>query len=81
MLYTGDMAKKSKKLTKRYSGEDAKAPSAPAQTVIHRYEAVERNAAQEWWHGNKRLVKVVGYTAGGLTLFGWLLFELLQIIF
>lgn len=75
------MPKKSKKRTKRYSGEDAKAPATASQPIIHRYEAVERNAAQEWWQNNKRVAKVVAYTAGGLTLFGWLLFELLQIVF
>ena len=73
--------KKSKKRTKRYSGEDAKSPAAVSQPVIHRYEAVERNKLQEWWHEKKRVVKVSSAVGGGLLVFGWLLFELLQAIF
>ena len=81
MIYNRDMSKKSKKRTKRYHGEDAKAPASAPQTVVHRFEAVERNAVQEWWQSNKRLAKVVGYTGGGLVIFGWLLFEMFQAIF
>lgn len=75
------MSNKSKKRTKRYSGEDAKVPTSAAQPVVHRYEAVERNALQEWWHTNKRTAKIVGYGGGGLVVFIWLMFELFQIIF
>lgn len=75
------MSKKSKKRTKRYQGEDAKTPlKTSSEPIIHRYEAVERNRLQEWWHTNKRIVKIAGYTGGGLFLLGWLLFELISII-
>ncbi len=75
------MANKSKKRTKRYTGEDAKTTGTTTQPVVHRFEAVQRNAAQEWWNSNKRLVKVGTYTVGGLAVFSWLIFELIQIVF
>jgi hypothetical protein len=73
--------KKSKKRTKRYQGEDAKSPAASSQPVVHRYEAVERNKLQQWWHEKKRVVKVSAAVGGGAVAFGWLVFELFQIIF
>lgn len=75
------MSKKSKKRTKRYQGEDAKTSLKTSnEPIVHRYEAVERNRLQEWWYTNKRVVKVAGYTGGGLLLLSWLLFELIGII-
>lgn len=81
MIYNGSMSKKSKKRTKRYHGEDAKVPTTTSEPIVHRYEAVERSAAGEWWHSHKRIVKVISYTGGGLVAFSWLLFELFQAIF
>lgn len=75
------MAKKSKKRTKRYSGEDAKQVSTSSEPVIHRFEAVERNALQQWWHEKRRVVKISAGVGGGLLVFVWLVFELFQIIF
>lgn len=76
------MSNKRKKRTKRYSGEDAKQPAAAStsQPVVHRYEAVERNKLQEWWHTKKRVVKPVGLAGGGLLIAGWLIFELFQVL-
>jgi len=72
--------KKSKKRTKRYQGEDAKTATSTSEPIVHRYEAVERNALQQWWHEKKRVVKTSAYIGGGLLFFGWLIFELLQVI-
>ena len=80
MRYSKSMAKKSKKRTKRYQGEDAKLPPSASQPVVHRYEAVERSPLQEWWHEKKRVVKFSAYGVGGVVIFGWLLFELFQIV-
>lgn len=73
--------KKSKKRTKRYQGEDAKSSTSTSQPVVHRYEAVERNKVQEWWHEKKRIIKVSAGVGGGAVVVSWLVFELFQIIF
>ncbi len=77
------MAKKNKKRTKRYTGEDAKQlqPMSDSQPVIHRYEAVDRNALSQWWFEKKRTVKIVGGATGVVIIVGWLLFELFRIVF
>lgn len=73
--------RKNKKRNKRYTGEDAK-PLQPASEapVIHRYEAVDRGAARQWWFEKKRTVKIVAGATGVVALAGWLLFELFQIL-
>lgn len=81
MFYSRSMAKKSKKRTKRYHGEDARTISPSSQPVVHRYEAVERTALQQWWHEKKRIVKVSTLGGGGLLILFWLLFELFNIMF
>jgi hypothetical protein len=74
------MAKRSKKRTKRYQGEDAKQPVA-TKPVVHRYEAVERSRLGEWWQTKKRIARPVAI-AGGITLIAaWLLTELIRIVF
>lgn len=74
------MSKKHKKRTKRYSGEDAKQPAASEAPVVHRYEAVERSRAGEWWQTKKKLVRlgaiVTGIVGGSI----WLLIELFRIV-
>jgi len=77
------MAKRNKKRTKRYSGEDAKQlqPAAESQPTIHRYEAVDRGRIGQWWFEKKRTVKIVAGTTAVVVFIGWLLFELLRILF
>jgi hypothetical protein len=61
------MSRRNKKRTKRYSGEDAK-QTAGTETVVHRYEAVNRSAAGEWWQRKKRSVKIIAIAAGIVVL-------------
>ena len=75
--------KRSKKRTKRYSGEDAKHLQVPAdsQPVVHHYSAVQRSSLGQWWFEKKRIVKpVAGAVAIGIILV-WLLVELFQMVF
>ena len=77
------MAKKSKKRNKRYSGEDAKPlqPAADTQTVVHRYEAVDRGTVGQWWFEKKRTVKIVAGVAALVIIVVWLIVELFKVIF
>jgi len=76
------MARKNKKRTKRYTGEDARTPQTPAQSqpVVHHYEAADRGAVGQWWFDKKRTVKIVSGATGIVVLVGWLLFELFRIL-
>lgn len=71
------MSKKPKKRNKQYTGADA-APTAP---TVRRYTAVVRSPLGEWWHTNKRVVKIAGGIGGGVVVFGYLIYEFLQLIF
>jgi len=77
------MAKRTKKRTKRYSGEDAKHLQTPVdmQQNVHRYQAVQRSKLGQWWHEKKRIVKPVATVAVIAAVVVWLLFELFSIIF
>lgn len=76
------MSNKQKKRTKRYQGEDAKQNQAvSSQPVVHRYEAVERSKAGEWWNGKKRIVRLGAIVSGVAVGGGWLIFELFRVVF
>lgn len=78
-IYTRDMSKKQKKRTKRYQGDDAK-QATQSGPVIHRYEAVQRTKAGEWWHTRKRSIKVTGLIVGAVAIIAWLVTELIRIV-
>lgn len=48
------MSKKTKKRNKQYKGADA----AAAKPTVHRYSAVKRSRAGQWWQEKKRPVKI-----------------------
>lgn len=75
------MSNRKKKRTKRYSGDDAKVQVPSTEPVVRRFEAVERNRVSQWWHERNRQVKVVGGIAAGLTIFSWLIYELVRLVF
>ena len=75
------MSNKPKKRTKKYQGEDAKVlkPSS-SEPVVHRFEAVERSKAGDWWQEKKNTVKlgaIVTGVVGGATLLIVSLFQVL----
>lgn len=70
------MSKKPKKRNKPYRGEDA-----ATQPKVHRYQAVVRSPLGEWWHDNKRRIKIAAYVGGGTFIFAWLIFELFNLVF
>lgn len=67
---TNTMAKKQKKRTKRYSGEDARATGVAGQNkpVVHRFEAVQRTPVSQWVYDHKRGLKI-GLIASGIVAF------------
>lgn len=73
------MSKKNKKRTKRYQGEDASVPASTAP-VVHHYEAVDRGAVGQWWYEKKRPALLFAKIGGGITVAGWLLYELVRIV-
>lgn len=79
------MARRNKKRTKRYAGEDAKHLQQPApqsnEPVVHRYTAVQRGALGQWWHDKKRTVKITAIAVAIVGIGGWLLVELFNIVF
>lgn len=74
------MARPRKKRNKPYRGQDAKV-SSPQTPVIHHYEAAQRSPLMQWWHERRRGLRITGLIGGGVLLLGWLVFELLRIIF
>jgi Flp pilus assembly protein TadB len=77
------MSKRPKKRNKRYSGEDAKQskPVATNEPVIHRYEAVSRSRAGEWWQTKKRLYRIIAIVLVVVLVVAWLLVELIRTVF
>ena len=73
-----NMSKRLKKRTKKYTGEDAKV-STQEQTVVHRYEAVERSRLGEWWQGKKKFAKPVGITAFIVIFVAFMITEIISL--
>lgn len=48
---------------------------------ITRYKAVVRSPLGEWWHDNKKRIRLIALFGGGALLIGWLLFELFNLVF
>ena len=71
------MSRKNKKRNKPYTGADA----TPSQPVVHRYVAVQRSPLGEWLQAHKRLIKTVAIIAGVVFIVGYLLFELVRLVF
>lgn len=71
------MSKQKKKRNKPYTGAGSNA-SRP-QTI--RVEAVQRGRAQLWWHERKRVLKPALITALVVVVIGYLLYELLRLVF
>jgi len=71
------MSRKHKKRTKAYTGAGATA----AKPTVQRYTAVVRSPLGEWWFDHKKQVKTLGLIIGGALVFGYLIFELLRVIF
>lgn len=69
--------KRHKKRNKPYTGADA----VETQPTVTRYKAVVRSPLGQWWADNKKRLKVGALVAGGVGLAGYLLFELVNIIF
>jgi hypothetical protein len=70
------MSKKTKKRNKPYTGENA--VGAP---VLHRYQAVTRSPLGEWWHDNKKRVRVYAIVAGVAIMVVFLVVELVDLLF
>lgn len=68
------MAKKSKKRNKPYSGSNA----SKAQPTIIKVEAVNRSKPKQWWHDNKKRVRLIAIAAGVIALIIWLVIVLIQ---
>ena len=71
------MSKQKKKRNKPYTGAGSNA-SRP-QTI--RVEAVQRGRVQLWWHERKRVLKPALITALVVVVIGYLLYELLRLVF
>lgn len=63
----------------------AQAPEVAAEPQVEsnvtRYKAVIRSPIGEWWFENKKRVRLIAIIAGVGLLVGWLLFELLNLVF
>ncbi|HSE29317.1 MAG TPA: hypothetical protein VLA77_01905 [Candidatus Saccharimonadales bacterium] len=70
------MSRKNKKRDRKYSGADA----AASKPNITRVTAVVRSPLGEWWHENKKRVKLIAMIAGGIVIFGYLIYEFIRII-
>lgn len=60
------MAKKHKKRTKRYTGEDAKITGVAGQDkpVLHKYEAKVRSPLNQWIFEHQRMLKYIAIALG-----------------
>lgn len=68
------MSRKPKKRNKPYTGADAVKPP-----VVHHYQAVARSPFNEWWHENKRRVKIGAIIAGILLIVVYAIYELIRL--
>lgn len=66
-----------KKRNKAYTGADAKV----SQPTVHRYVAVDRGRAGQWWHERKTLIKRVALYGGGGAIGLVLLIEAIRSLF
>lgn len=53
----------------------------PEEQNITRYKAVVRSPQGEWWHDNKKRIRLFAMIGGGGLAAGWLIFELFNLIF
>lgn len=69
--------KRPKKRYKPYTGTDA----VDAQPTVTRYRAVVRSPLGQWWIDNKKRIRLLALVGGGVLLVGYLLYELLRLVF
>lgn len=69
------MSKPKKKRNKQYQGQDA-----TRGPVVHRYTAVAKSPAREWWDDHKRTVKLTAGIGGGAIVIIWILIEFVRIL-
>lgn len=70
------MSRKQKKRNKPYTGKDA-----ATKPTVTRYTAVVRSPLGEWWHDNKRRVKLTSMIGGGAIVCIYLVYEFLNLVF
>lgn len=82
LLYNGNMSRRPKKRTKKYSGEDAKQfnQSTSSEPVVHKYTAVDRGKFGQWWFEKKKLVRGIAIAVGVIVLVIWLIVELVRLV-
>ena len=71
-----NMSRKHKKRNKPYTGQDA-----VTKPTVTRYTAVVRSPLGNWWHDNKRRIKITSLVGGGAIVFGYLIYEFLNLVF
>lgn len=71
------MTRQHKKRHKQYHGSVA-TNNTP---VVHKYTAVVRSPAGEWWVAHKKQVRTVALLVAGVLVFGYLLFEFVRLLF
>lgn len=70
------MSKKTKKRNKPYTGENA-----ASKPTVHKYQAVTRSPLGEWWHDNKKRVRLISLITVGSVAFIYLMYEFFKILF
>jgi hypothetical protein len=70
------MSRKPKKRNKPYAGEDA-----ASKPTVTRYTAVVRSPLGQWWHDNKKRVKLTSMICGGSVVFVYLMWEFFNLVF
>lgn len=70
------MSRKPKKRNKPYTGEDA-----TVKPTVTRYSAVVRSPIGQWWHDNKKRVKIGSMVGGGTVIFAYLMWEFFNLVF
>lgn len=56
-------------------------PQSSSPERVTRYKAVIRSPLGEWWHDNKKRVRLFSIIGGAGLLATWLLFELFNLVF
>jgi hypothetical protein len=62
------------------AAEPEKQEPTEQEEHVTRYKAVVRSPLGEWWHDNKKRVRLFAIIGGVGLLAGWLLFELFSLI-